>query len=223
MSISLLFAAGSIAAVTYVGMRDHRAAKLARRSLLDRCAGALDGTVLAHGADEFPRLTGRHFGREVRVDLLCDTMTIRRLPQLWLSTTLLDQNRDLPSLAILVRPAGTEFYSLTSRFEQRLETPAGFPAEVLIRGGDGAERLLAELAETLSPILADPRVKEIAITNRGLRIVRQAGEGKRGDHLLLRQSVFENACVPRADLAHVLDHMQSIRAVTGARAEARAA
>ena len=41
----------------------------------------------------FPRLTGRHRGREVRVDLLCDTMTIRRLPQLWMSTTLLDRQR----------------------------------------------------------------------------------------------------------------------------------
>ena len=42
MSLSLLLAAGSIAAVTYVGMRDHRAAKAARRGLLDGCAKALD-------------------------------------------------------------------------------------------------------------------------------------------------------------------------------------
>jgi hypothetical protein len=223
MSISLLIAAGSIAAVTYVGMRDHRAAKTARRSVLDRCAGALDGAVLAHGADHFPRLTGRHHGREVRVDLLCDTLTIRRLPQLWMSTTLLDQNPDLPGFAVLVRPAGTEFYSLTSRFAHRLETPTSFPQEVLIRGDAGAERLLDELRAILSDVLADRRIKEVAVTSRGLRIVRQAGEGKRGEHLLLRQSVFENAAVPRADLARVLDHLQSIRAVTGARAKARAA
>jgi hypothetical protein len=223
MSVSLLLAAGSIAAVTYVGMRDHRAAKAARRGLLDGCAPALDGAQLFHAADGFPRLTGRHHGREVRVDLLCDTMTIRRLPQLWMSTTLVDANAGLPGFAILVRPAGTEFYSLTSRFAHRLETPAGFPDEVLIRGDAEAEPLLDELRATLAGILADLRVKEIAVTPRGLRIIRQAGEGKRGDHLLLRQSVFENAAVPRRDLASVLDQLQAIRTITGAYGRARAA
>ncbi len=80
-----------------------------------------------------------------------------------------------------------------------------------------------DLAPTLAEALADPRIKEIAITPRGLRIIRQAGEGKRGDHLLLRQSVFENAVVPRQDLATVLDHLQAIRAVTSAYGRARAA
>ncbi|MFA6139692.1 MAG: hypothetical protein WC684_03130 [Hyphomicrobium sp.] len=223
MSVSLLLAAGSIAAVTYVGMRDHRAAKAARRGLLDSCAPALDGAQLFHAADSFPRLAGRYHGRDVRVDLLCDTMTIRRLPQLWMSTTLIDANAGLPGFAILVRPAGTEFYSLTSRFAHRLETPAGFPDVVLIRGDAEAEPLLDELRATLAGILVDPRVKEIAVTPRGLRIIRQAGEGKRGDHLLLRQSVFENAAVPRRDLASVLDQLQAIRTITGAYGRARAA
>jgi hypothetical protein len=75
----------------------------------------------------------------------------------------------------------------------------------------------------MSAILADMRVKEIAITDRGLRIVRQAGEGKRGEHLLLRQSVFENANVGRRDLASVLDQLQAIRAITDAYWRARAA
>jgi hypothetical protein len=223
MSVSLLLAAGSIAAVTFVGMRDHRAAKAVRRGLLDDCASALDGAKLFHAADSFPRLSGHHHGRDVRVDLICDTMTIRRLPQLWMSTTLIDANAGLPGFAILVRPAGTEFYSLTSRFAHRIETPVGFPDEVLIRGDDGAEPLLDELRETLAGILGDPRVKEIAVTPRGLRIIRQAGEGKRGDHLLLRQSVFENAAVPRRDLASVLDQLQAIHAITGAYGRARAA
>ena len=53
MSVSLLLAVGSIAAVTFVGMRDHRAAKAARRGVLDRCVTALDGAQLSHAADEF--------------------------------------------------------------------------------------------------------------------------------------------------------------------------
>ena len=89
MSVSLLLAAGTVAALTYVGTRDARAARAARRAMLDDCAGALSRSELSHGADSFPRLCGLHRGHEVRVDLLCDTMTIRRLPQLWMRSTLL--------------------------------------------------------------------------------------------------------------------------------------
>ena len=120
MSVSILLAAGSIAAIAYVGYREQRAARSARSCLLDDCAGALHRAHLSHAADGFPRLEGSHQGRAVRVDLLLDTMTVRRLPQLWLSATLLGHNAGLPGLAILVRPAGTEFYSLTSRFPHRL-------------------------------------------------------------------------------------------------------
>jgi hypothetical protein len=223
MSLPLLLALASVAAIIFVGVREHRKAVAARRGLLDDAATALDRPQLTHGPDGFPRLFGRHQGREVRVDLLLDTLTIRRLPQLWLRATLLDHNAGLPGLAILVRPAGAEFYSLTAHFDHRLETPAGFPAEVLIRGDVGAARLLADLGPTLSTVLADARVKEIAITARGLRIVRQAGEGKRGEHLLLRQSVFDNASVPRRELADALDQLQAIRAIAVAHGRARAA
>lgn len=223
MSLIMLLAAGSIAAVLAIGVRDHRTAKAARRGLLDGCINAVERPHLTHGGDGFPHLSGRLLGREVRVDLIPDTMTIRRLPQLWLSTTILDHNAALPRLSVLVRPAGTEFYSLNARFEHRLDAPHGVPAEVLIRGDAGAERLLAALAETLIDVLADARIKEIVITERGLRIVRQAGEGKRGEHLLLRQSVFEDAAVARHDLATVLDQLQTIRAIASAYGRARAA
>lgn len=223
MSLTLFVAAAGAVTVSYIAVRDHRAAMAARRGLLDECAAVLDRSELTHGADGFPQLSGSHRGRGVKVDLVLDTLTMRRLPQLWLSTTLLDRNPGLPGLSILVRHCGTEFYSLSSRFEYRLDTPADFPAEVLIRGDEEAEPLLAELAPVLSGILQDPRVKEIAITERGMRIVRQGAEGKRGDHLLLRQSVFEKAQIARDEFAMVLDQLHSMRRVAGAMGQAHAA
>lgn len=223
MSFTALLAAGAASAIAYVGYREHRHAQRARRGLLDECASALERPRLTHGADQFPHLEGFAQGRRVRVDLAPDTLTIRRLPQLWLNATLLDDNPRLPGLAVLVRPAGTEFYSLTSRFPERFETPAGFPAEVLIRGEHGADHLLHELREPMAAILADGRVKEIAVTSRGVRIIRQAAEGKRGEHLLLRQSVFEDAAVPHRDLKTIIAQLQALRAVTTAYGRARAA
>ena len=223
MSMSALIALGAIAAVILVSYREHRGMLAARRCLLDGCAGILDRAQLTHGDDGFPRLVGNHDGRAVRIDLIPDTMTIRRLPQLWLSVSLLDRCPGVPGLAVLVRPTGNEFYSLNSHFAHRYEPPSGLPAEVSIRGDRGAGRLLAELNEALGAILADPRVKEVAITERGLRIVRQAGEGKRGEHLLLRQALFERANVSRTDLESILQPLETLRAIVNIYGRARAA
>lgn len=223
MSMSALIALAAIVAVVLVSYREHRSLLAARRRLLNRCAGVLDRAQLTHGDDGFPRLAGQYEGRPVHVELIPDTMTIRRLPQLWLSVSLLDRSAGVPGLDVLVRPTGNEFYSLNTHFAHRYEPPPGFPAEVLIRGDRGAGHLLAELSELLAVILADPRVKEVAITERGLRIVRQAGEGKRGEHLLLRQALFDNANVTHADLESLLHHLEGLRAIVTTHGRARAA
>jgi len=203
-----------LAALTFVGMREHAAHKASRRRLLSRCEGLLDASRLTIGSDGFPRLAGQSRGREVLVELILDTMTIRRLPQLWLSVTLLDRAPRLPGLALLVRPSGNDYYSLTNIFSHPLAAPAGFPAEIIVRGESAdAAAVLACLAESLRALFSDPRIKEVAITANGLRVIRQTGEGKRGEHLLLRQAVFEDAEVSREDLAAMLAPLHAMRAL----------
>ena len=70
------------------------------------------------------------------------------------------------------------------------------PWECLVRGEtDKSEDTLARIAPEAGKILSDPKVKEIAATKRGVRIVTQLAEGKRGQHLLLRQCDFEGAAL----------------------------
>ncbi|QZN99907.1 hypothetical protein [Chenggangzhangella methanolivorans] len=45
--------------------------------------------------------------------------------------------------------------------------------------------------------LADPRVKVVAVTPRGVRVVRQAAQGERGAYLLFRDAKFPRGGVPR--------------------------
>lgn len=221
---SILIALGIALAVGALGFREHRTLRAARRGLLDECADVLAEARLDYGGDDFPRLSGRRHDRAVRVELIPDTMTIRRLPQLWLSVTVLEKLPAVGGLAILARPAGTEFYSLTASFHRRLAPPVGFPAEVLMRGADAnSQRLLDHLAVPLGAILTDPRVKEIAVTWKGLRIIRQAGEGRRGEHLLLRQAMFDRANVSAGDLEGVLASIETLRAAVALIPEARAA
>lgn len=202
-----------LASIFALAAREHRLVRARRHFLLDSCANILDGPEVRRGGDGFPSCVGSHRGRRVHVELIPDTMVLRRLPQVWLSVTLLEALIDVPSLAVLVRPAGYEFYSLTNALPYSLDTPATLPQEVMVRGSDaGAEQLLRQLTPLLAASLADPRVKEIAVTNKGLRIIWQAGEGRRGEHLLLRQAVFDATEVGASELGrllHQLDVLQS--------------
>ncbi len=219
MYLLILAMAGVLAALA---VRDHRAAKLARRGLLDGCRATLQAVRVTQCADGFPSLSGFHGGLPVRVTLVPDTMTVRRLPQLWMTVTL-QHAAARPGFGVLVRHAGTEFYALTPSFQHRLEPPAGLPWEVVARGDDpAAQHLLEGLVEPLGRILADGRIKEVAVTAKGFRIVRQVGEGRRGEHLLLRQSVFDDADIPAALVQSLLDELDALRATAEPTADALA-
>lgn len=219
MTTTILTGLVAVAVVALVGNREHRSMRSSRRALLDDAAPALEAPVLDHGGDDFPRLAGRHRGIGVRVDLISDTMTLRRLPQLWLSVTKLVPAPGTPRVAVLVRPTGCEFYALTGSLEHALDVPALLPRETLARGSSReAQSLLDRLARPMADIMTDPRVKEIAVTEKGLRIVRQAAEGRRGEHLLLRQAVFDDAKVDRDDVLRLLCEIDALSAVVHARA-----
>lgn len=162
------------------------------------------------GLDGFPRLEGSLAGRPVRIDAVPDSLTLKRLPQLWLQVT---RPMALPiagDFALLARPTGSEFYALTHRMTRRLETPAGLPPALLARGtGPQSQVLLDRLIDPLSAVFADPRVKELAVTRRGCRVVTQAAQGKRGEYLLLRQSVFEGL-ISRATTQASLESLAAI-------------
>jgi hypothetical protein len=207
-----------------MAVRDHRALRSGRRGLLQDCASILAGGSLTHGGDDFPSLSGSWQGWPVHVRLIPDTLTIRRLPQLWLSVTWLAPMPRRDAFAALQRHSGYEFYGLTESFEHRLEAPAGLPSELLIRGASAqSQDLVDRMAAPLRAIFGDPLVKEVAVTPKGLRIVRQAGEGRRGEHLLLRQAVFDAAHVPAGDLERALKQLSELRAAVMESRGARAA
>ena len=63
-------------------------------------------------------------------------------------------------------------------------------------------------------------MKEIAVTREGMRIIRQADQGRRGEHLLLRQAVFDKAGVSAETLESVLAEIETLRVVTSAQESA---
>lgn len=216
-------AVSAFIAVIVMAVREHRQLRSSRRDLLTTCRDVFQNGEVHHGGDNFPRLTGEWHGHATDVQLIPDNMTIRRLPQLWLS---ISWQAPVPVdrvFAGLVRYSGYEFYAVTSRLNHRLVPPSGLPSEILICGKDEASQaLLDDMREPLAVIFSDPRVKEVVVAPKGLRIVQQACEGRRGGHLLLRQLIFDDAHVSRDALLQSLNQLQALREtafnIMGARA-----
>jgi hypothetical protein len=204
-TLAFLGVAG-ITALAWLAQREARAAASTRHSILDAGLNIFDTGNLSIEPSGFPKIEGKLKGRAYRVALIPDTLTIRRLPQLWLDVTL---KRDMPSIrgsvAILIRPSGADYYSLTDRLRDQLRLPRNFPENCLIKGqGAASQTTLDLIAPEVATLLRDPKIKEVAVSPRGVRIVRQFAQGNRGHHLILRQSVFEGAGFEAGELESVI-------------------
>ncbi|WP_336490417.1 hypothetical protein [Methylobacterium nigriterrae] len=183
-----------LAAVSCALHRRGRAAAAARAAMLEPCAALLAEPV--HGRDRagYGTLRGRFAGLPVEVRLIPEALAFRRLPQLWLSVSV-HVSTGLPAtLDVLRRAVGAEFYA-PDELPARYPVPPGWPGETLVRGTRGAGPLLARAAAALAKILAEPRVKEVLVAPRGVRIVSQLCQGERGAYLLLRECRFPIAQV----------------------------
>ncbi len=214
MSLEMLITAGAAgtAALAWLAHRERQTIRGRRRLIFDPVVSLFDAPHVTTDGAGIPKLAGRYRGLDLKLDLIPDTMTIKRLPQLWLSITALQPLAIANAgVAILIRPSGADFYSLTEKMAERLDPPAALPWECLVRGEtDKSAATLAVIIPAAARILADPKVKEIAATQRGMRIVYQLSEGKRGEHLLLRQCDFEGAALSPELLDAIVHNMQAL-------------
>ncbi|RVJ81346.1 hypothetical protein [Sinorhizobium medicae] len=195
MITTIAFSAFAIASGIWMSVRavrDHRAAMAERRGLLDDAARLLRDARITFSADHFPILAGSLAdGRQIRAELIVDTMVCRRLPQLWLKLTLFETIlRARPRIGALARPTGAEFYSIVHEMPRLLIPPPGDTALLMRGDGNASDRQVERTAAMFASLFSDRTLKEAAITPRGVRLVRQADEGQRAAHLLLRQARF---------------------------------
>ena len=172
--------------------REHRAVLSQRRRLLDETAKLFGDARVVVKADQFPMLVARlDRHREVNIELIADTMVFRRLPQLWLIVTL--RNTDAlqrPVIGALARPTGAEYYSLVHDLPEWMMPPQ-MDTSLLMRGDGRATLAQVERVSALfTRLFADPTLKEAVVSPRGTRLIRQAAQGERSMHLLLRQTRF---------------------------------
>lgn len=185
-----LLALPVLGAAGYALRRRTKGAATERAGMLRPCEALLTASV--HGRDRtgYGMLAGRFGGVPVEIRLIPEALAFRRLPQLWLSVSVHRATGIAGTLDILRRVAGAEFYAPGDDLPARYPVPSGWPGETLVRGSRSAGDLFDRSAEPVTDILADPRVKEVLLTPRGVRIVSQLCEGDRGAYLLLRENRF---------------------------------
>jgi hypothetical protein len=213
MATALFIAALLVLPALYV--RDSIRERRRRGEWFADTLSLLDSYRVTQQGQGWPLLTGRYRGVEVRLEPVLDDLAWRKLPSLWLKATVLAPNPARGTLGLLVRARGGEFYSPTGEMTHRLSLPASFPSDALLCSDD-AETAPLHAVESQIEAFTDPKMKELVITPKGVRLVYQAAQGERADYLVLRQARFAHDKVDAALVKSLLDRAIAIAAAVDA-------
>ena len=205
-SILLLCAVVACGLLVWLAIREHRAALAERHGLLREAEDWLAESHLALAPDAFPIVTGRTANeRQVRLELIADTMVTRRLPQLWLRVTVAQPaGATGPTIGALARPTGSEYYSAVHDMAAWMDPPKT-GASMLMRGDGRATAAQAmRIRAAFRALFADGKVKEAVVSPHSCRIIYQVSQGERASHMVLRQARFSLHTVPLETIQSVL-------------------
>jgi hypothetical protein len=159
----------------------------------------------------FVRLSGRRHGLRFDLQVIPDTLTFRKLPALWVLVSLPEPLPGLATVDMMARPTGNETFSPFGALGHSLPPLPGLPPEVAIRCDDRHRLPAARVLADHSDLFADPRVKELLITDRGLRIVILAEEADRGRFLIFRDAEMGMIPLPSDRLDPLIDRLRALR------------
>lgn len=192
-------------------IRETRARSIARATYFDAVKPLFDGGETRLQPTGFPRMTGRRAGLAFDLQAVPDTLTFRKLPALWVLITLPAPLPLRATLDLMARPSGNEPFTRFAALPQSLPRPAELPTEIAIRTDDAANIPPPDLIARHAGIFADPRVKELVLSPKGLRIVILGEEADRGRFLIFREAEMGRNPLPPAQLQPLLDRLAALR------------
>lgn len=189
----------------------HRARAAARAGFFNRVEPLFDSVTARLEPTGFARMTARQGDLAFDLQAIPDSLTFRKLPALWVMLTLPAPMPVTATLDIMARPAGNEPFSHFARLSQSLPCPADLPEGIGLRSDNAAgvpalERIAPHLA-----IFSDPKVKELVISPKGLRLVILADEAERGRFLIFRDAEVGRVPLSPARLTPLVDTLTALR------------
>lgn len=158
----------------------------------------------------FPRIAGRYRGLMVDLQAVPDTLTFRKLPALWAMVTITEPQPVTGEMHIMSRATGNEPFSTYGKMPFAGNLPHGFPPHCTLRCTDPAALPPPELMARFAALFDDPRVKEVVLSPKGLRIVLLAEEGDRTAYLLYRDAELGRNPLPVSTLEPVLEILSDL-------------
>ena len=209
-----LFAIAAAALLLWLSWRLVRAQRqrhAARAGYFDALRPLFDGARTQVQPSGFSRLTGRRGPHHFDLQAGTDTPTLPKLPALWVLVSLPQPRPPTAPLDIMARPSGQEPFTHFSTLPQMLPAPAGTPEGIALRTANAAGLPPEGLVARHASIFANPKVKELLISPKGLRLVILAEEADRGRYLIFRDAEMGAAPISPARIAPLLDSLLALR------------
>ncbi|MCF8510882.1 MAG: hypothetical protein K9G43_05495 [Rhodobacteraceae bacterium] len=187
------------------------ARKTTRAAYFNDISAIFDSVTTRVEPTGLPRMTGKLGPHAFDIQAVQDSLTFRKLPALWVMLTLPEPMQVKATLDIMARPTGQEPFSHFARLPQSLPAPAPLSDDIAIRSDNAAEvPPLAAIAPHLE-LFADPKVKELVISPKGLRLVILAEEAGRGRYLIFREAELGKTPLDRKHLIPLIDALLALR------------
>jgi hypothetical protein len=197
--------------LAYRLVQETRARKMARARFFDSVKPLFDRTETRLQPTGFPRMTGHRAGFAFDLQAVPDTLTFRKLPALWVLVTLPEALPLTATLDLMAGPTGYEPFSHFPNLPQSLPTPQGLPDGLAIRTDDATSLPLQDMITRHADLFDDPRLKELVMSPKGLRIVILAEEADRGRYLIFREAEMGMTPLSVERLDPILHRLQGLR------------
>jgi len=183
--------------------RDQQNTIFVRGHLLDDCVGLFQNSNLGKTTSDFPRLIGEYAGYSVALELILDTLAVRKVPPLWLTVEVEGKREIKGSLDIVVRPQNNEFYSPAWQWEGNLVTPANWPKHSIIKY-QHEHSSIAALSDHVPTLFEDDHVKELLILPNKLRITYLAKQAHKSEYMVLRNVLLDASPVNKTQVEQLI-------------------
>lgn len=188
-----------------------RSRSTARARYFDAVAPLFDRVKTRIEPTGLPRVAADLGEDSFDLQAIPDSLTFRKLPALWVMVTLPAQTPVKATLDIMARPTGNEPFSHFARLPQSLPCPPELPEGTGIRSDNAAALPPLDLIAPHLAIFSDPKVKELVISPKGLRLVILADEAERGRYLIFRDAETGRTPLSRDRLLPLLDALRALR------------
>ncbi|MDZ4142004.1 MAG: hypothetical protein U1C48_08370 [Methylotenera sp.] len=182
----------------------------ARNNVFDECTPLLQQSQKSQDKASLPILHGGYAGYQVALSIVEDTLGWRKIPPLWLLIKVTAKKTSHGTLDMIVRPANNEFYSPSWQWDGNLAIPENWPQHAIIKFQEQAVDL-ALLAPYVPALFADLRMKELLITPSMVRLTYMIKQAERGEYLIMRNAVYEDAPISKSVMEVLLKQAITIR------------